>query len=363
MMDFHPRFTITPGISRALMRIEAVREAIEHLPISPAVLAALRQTARLHSTHYSTAIEGNRLTLEEVSAVLEKRVRLAGRVRDEREVLGYFAAMEQMEKWAAEKNAVTEEQIQVLHALVMAGGRSTAKPSPYRGGQNVIRDSIHNAIVYLPPEAHDVPALMRDLMHWLQAPETLALPAPIRAGVAHYQFATIHPYYDGNGRTGRLLTTLLLHISRYDLKGIYALEEYYARDLARYYAALAIGPSHNYYMGRAKSDITPWVDYFCAGLAKSCEDVRRRAEEAARAGETDHSAAMRTLDPRQRKALELFRASEQITSGDVQALFGVSQRTARNILTGWAAREFVMVANASKKGRRYVLAARYAPLL
>ena len=64
---------------------------------------------------------------------------------------------------------------------------------------------------------------------------------PLKAGIAHYLHATVHPYYDGNGRTARLLTTLILHLGRHDLKGLYALEEYYARDLKAYYEALTVG--------------------------------------------------------------------------------------------------------------------------
>ena len=105
----------------------------------------------------------------------------------------------------------------------------------------------------------------------------------------------------------RLLTTLILHRGGYDLKGLYSLEEYYARDLSAYYGALAVGPSHNYYQGRAESDITAWVEYFCAGMAESFESVRRRAQEAADRGTKDDSAALRRLDPR-RRALELFAA-------------------------------------------------------
>ena len=68
-------------------------------------------------------------------------------------------------------------------------------------------------------------------------------------------------YYDGNGRTARLLTTFILHLGSYDLKGL-ALEEYYAQGLKDYYEALTVGPSYNYYMGRAEADITRWVSYF-----------------------------------------------------------------------------------------------------
>ena len=76
----------------------------------------------------------------------------------------------------------------------MAGGRKTAKPTPYRDGQNVIRDSRSRGIVYMPPEARDLPELMQELASWLKAPEQEGLPCPLRAGIAHYQFATIHPY-------------------------------------------------------------------------------------------------------------------------------------------------------------------------
>ena len=114
------------------------------------------------------------------------------------------------------------------------------KPTHYRDGQNVIRDSGSGDIVYLPPEAKDVPGLMRDLIVWINDELTASeLPVPFIAAIAHYQLATVHPYYDGNGRTARLLTNLVLHKSGYDLKGIYSLEEYYATDLQNYYKALA----------------------------------------------------------------------------------------------------------------------------
>ena len=244
-MPFKPKFTITPRIATRLMRIEAARQAIQHLPITPSVLASLHESSRLFSTHYSTMIEGNRLTQEQVARVIGKQEHFPGRERDEKEVLGYYAALAKAEQLAACTINVTEQHVQTLHALVMAGGASKVRPSAYRDGQNVIRDSRSRRIVYMPPEAKDVPTLMHELVAWINDSEVQALPWPIRAGIAHYQFATIHPYYDGNGRTARLLTTLILHLGGYDLKGLYSLEEYYARNLADYYEALTIGPSHN----------------------------------------------------------------------------------------------------------------------
>lgn len=137
------------------------------------------------------------------------------------------------------------------------------------------------------------------------------------------------------------------------------MEEYYARDLAAYYQALTVGPSHNYYSGRAESDITNWVEYFCRGVADSFQNVRTRAQEAAAAGDEDESSRLRRLDPRQRKALELFRRSDAITSRDVEILFSISQRAARNLLTAWVAGGFVIVLDPARKSRKYSLASQH----
>lgn len=362
-MKYEPQFSITSKIANALMRIEGAKQAVVHLPITPAVLATLRESARLFSTHYSTMIEGNRLTQAQVSQVIAKQEHFPGRERDEKEVLGYYAALEKAEQLSNAGKPITEPHVQMLHALVMAGGSSKAKPSRYRDGQNVIRDGRTRQIVYMPPEAKEVAPLMKGLLGWLTTTERQAVPCPIRAGIAHYQFATIHPYYDGNGRTARLLTSLVLHLGGYDLKGLYSLEEYYARSLGAYYEALTVGPSHNYYLGRAESDITKWVEYFCDGVAESFEKVRERAQEAAGAGAQDVSPLLRQLDPKQRRALNLFRRADAVTSRDVEKLFGTSQRTARNLLSDWVEKQFLIVTDPAKKSRKYALAKSFKELL
>lgn len=362
-MAFKPIFTISPKIANALMRIEAVKQSIQDLPITLSVLTTLRQSARLYSTHYSTMIEGNRLSQEEVTRVIDKHEHFRGRERDEKEVLGYFAALEKVEQIATSKSAIAEQQVQMLHALVMSGGSKKVKETPYRDGQNVIRDGRSREIVYLPPEAKDVSRLMKDLISWLKTSEKTGLPCPIRAGMAHYQFATIHPYYDGNGRTARLLTTLVLHLGGYDLKGLYSLEEYYALDLQAYYNALTVGDSHNYYMGRAEADVTKWIEYFCEGVVVSFENVKKRALEASGTGAKDHSHLLRKLDPRQRKALELFEINETITSRDVEKLLMISQRMARNLLNQWVQQGLLVVADPAKKSRKYQLAHSFKEIL
>jgi Fic family protein len=95
-------------------------------------------------------------------------------------------------------------------------------------------------LIYLPPEAKDVPDLMASLVQWANEAERSGLPAPLIAAMVHYQFVTIHPYYDGNGRTARLLATFILHKGGYGLGGFFSLEEHYARDLLGYYRALTV---------------------------------------------------------------------------------------------------------------------------
>jgi Fic family protein len=266
---------------------------------------------------------------------------------------------------AALDRPVTEQALKRLHAFVIGGSRTRVRPSEYRDGQNVIRDSRSNSIVYLPPEANDVPGLMAQLTQWLNTRRDPSheLPVPIKAAIAHYQYATIHPYYNGNGRTARLLTSLVLHLGGYGLKGLYALEEYYARDLAKYYAALTIGPSHNYYLGRAGADITPWIAYFLDGMAESFERVREQAGREAAVGARDESLLLRTLNARQRTALMLFRESSEIAAREIGKLFNYKPRSASLLCRRWVEEGFLVVADPAKRSRRYRLADKYEAIV
>jgi Fic family protein len=335
------------------MRIEAVKHAIEALPITPRVLASLRETARLFSTHYSTLIEGNLLTQEQVALVIRADRHFPGRERDQQEVRGYYAALDEVERLSKRRAPLTERAVQRLHALVMGTGKTGAKASPYRDGQNVIKENRTKRIVYMPPEAKDVPALMASLIAWLNANEEI--PVPLKAAIAHYQYATIHPYYDGNGRTARLLTTLILHLGGYGLKGLYALEEYYARDLKAYYDALTVGTSHNYYLGRAEADIAGWIAYFIDGVATSFEKVQAQATREASTGAADRSQVLRNLDSKQRKVLALFETSREVTAREIAGLFGFQQRAAAALCQRWVLAGFLVIADSSKRARKYRL--------
>ncbi len=353
-----PRYTLTPAIARALMDIEAARAVIEQTPLPPAAEAELRHRARIHSTHYSTRIEGNRLTLAEAEQVIEgKKAQFHGRERDVGEVKNYWNALLRVEEWAAKKIPLTEELIRRLHALIKEGAR--AKPTHYRDGQNVIRDSASGTIIYLPPEAKDVPHLMTALVEWVHQAEKEGLPVPLIAGLVHYQFVTIHPYYDGNGRTARLLATFILHRGGYGLNGFFSLEEHHARDLEGYYRSLSVHPHHNYYEGRAEADLTPWLEYFIMTLAGVFIAAKEETLRYAAQGMPAEPEELRRLDHRARTVLALFAKTERITASQVAAALGLSQRMVRLLLNGWVADGWLIIAETSRRKRSYELSAIY----
>jgi predicted HTH transcriptional regulator len=147
------------------------------------------------------------------------------------------------------------------------------------------------------------------------------------------------------------------------LKGLYSLEEYYARNLGAYYEAISIGESHNYYLGRAESDITKWVEYFIEGMAISFENVLKRMSEADVQGSFDQSALIRKLDPRQRRALQLFQEFETITSRQIGELFGFKPRTNAALCATWVKNGFLDIVDSSNRGRKYKLSKEYERLI
>ncbi len=356
--SWFPSFTLTPAIARGLMQIEAARALVEHTPLSPAAEFELRAHARVRAVHYSTFIEGNRLTMIQAkAAIVDAKMQIVGRERDVSEVRNYWNALLRVEEWAQKKKPFTEELIKRLHALVEVGPR--AKPTPYREGQNAIKNSSTGALIYLPPEAKDVPALMASLIAWAGEAERSGMPAPLIASLVHYQFVTIHPYYDGNGRTARLLATFILHKGGYGLNGFFSLEEHHAKDLQSYYRALTTHPHHNYYFGRDKADLTPWLEYFISNLAAVFEAVRLTAQKCAVEGIEEEPEDLRCLDHRARVVAGLFTLKETITTPQVAAELGLSQRMARYLLNDWVKDGWLEITNPSRRARSYNLSAKY----
>ena len=361
-MLWKPTYQLNSAIVRALMDIEAVKAVVEQMPLSPAVQAELRHKARVRSTHYSTRIEGNRLTLKEAEKVIAgEKANFHGRERDVSEVRNYWDALLKVEDWAAKKIEISEELICRLHALVEKGKR--AKPTPYRDGQNVIRDSASGGIVYLPPEAKDVTPLMAAMVRWVKSAQKDGIPPPVIAALLHYQFVTIHPYYDGNGRTARLLATFILQRDGYGLNGFFSLEEHHASDLDEYYQALTVHKHHNYYHGRAEADLTSWVEYFVKLLAKVYVQARDEAVRAGGEKVVAEASELRQLDRRARTVIALFAKQDRISVKEIAGGLGLSERMARVLAAGWVKDGWLEVLNESNRARVYGLTVKYKKLL
>ncbi len=260
-----------------------------------------------------------------------------------------------VEEWATQQKPLTEDLIRRLHALVEKGAR--AKPTSYRDGQNFIRDAASGAIVYLPPEAKDVPGIVMTLVTWVQQAQRENLPVPLIAALLHYQFLTIHPYYDGNGRTARLLATFILHRGGYGLNGFFSLEEHHARDLATYYRSLVTHAHHNYYEGRADADLTPWIEYFMHTLAGVFTAAQAEALHYATQGIVAEPEFVRQLNHRARTVLALFANYQQITVTQMASTLGIATRTARTLAQAWVDEGWLVVADRSNRKRTYALSA------
>lgn len=356
-MTFNPKYQITAQIIRDLARIEVVKQSFETKAISPQLLHSLRETSKISSVHYSTFIEGNRLTWSEVQNTL-KGNKLEKKERDEAEVKAYYNAWNKMEELALQNHPFNKELIEILHSLV----EGSKKKIPYREQPNAVLDRDTGRIIYLPPEYMEVPQMMKDLCEWVQ--KSKDLPIPLVASIVHYQFVTIHPYMDGNGRTARLLTSFIMRTNGYDLKGIYSLEEYYAKDLESYYNALQTHPHHNYYYGRHEADITSWIGYFIKGVAHSFDRVNNQAITQENKGfSTDKSPLIRELDIKQRKVLELFVEFKEITANQIAIKLGVSDQSARVLIRSWVNEGFIIPTNTSNKARKYTLSNKFEELI
>lgn len=189
-------------------------------------------------------------------------------------------------------------------------------PGKWRTVQNYIANSRTGDVIYTPPPPGQVPALMRELVEWLRAPQPIH--PVLVAGIAQFQFVHIHPFVDGNGRTSRLVSTLLLYRSGYDFKRLFTLSEFYDRDRAAFYEALQS-------VRRAQMDMTVWLEYFLTGLATQLQEVRTKGEQAMRA---DGLALEKGLNARQTTLVRAILDSGSLTLSQAEGLLpGVARRT------------------------------------
>ncbi len=263
MDEYIPQYKITSKIIRYLTSIEKAKEIVGSLHLPFDLELKFRKEALVKSTHYSTKIEGNALTMAQTKKLLEGQD-IVARERDKREVLNYYECLGFISQSAKLKMKVTEKFVREIHSINLNGILKGKLRGGYREAQNVIMNAATKRVVYMPPEMKDVGVLMKSLVSWINQEKEIH--PVIKAGITHYQFVTIHPFMDGNGRSARALATYLLYLENYDLKQFFSLEEFYSEDRAQYYQTLQSCQGNNYY-DHPNADITLWLEYFVGGVA------------------------------------------------------------------------------------------------
>jgi Fic family protein len=265
-----PRFTLTPAISHNLTRIEMARILVETVILPLQGYAMLHDRARVRSSHASSLIGGGSLTLEQVSTVIaDETVEIKGLENNVAEVRNYYKALQKAEEWSKMSLPLTETLISRFHRLAMTG--KSSRPTPLRKRKIAAKFSLIGEAIYLPPRPEDLPELIASLEIWTEDARSSELAVPVIAGLVHYQLATLHPFNNGNGAAACLCADFILQRDGYSLAGFLTPEEQYAEDLDSYYRALNLHENIDYYQGRADADLTSWLDYYIASMAKSCD--------------------------------------------------------------------------------------------
>ena len=260
---FSPKYIITDPLLANIKRINNLINELNDRRFPNIVLLELEKTAREVSTFASTSIEGNPLPLTEVKKILKSK---PVHIREsEREVLNYNQAFQYLNKILNKRQAklslalILKIQKQVTDGLLpkFESGRLRQQPV-------VVNNPRTRQVKFLPPDAKDVESLIFDLIGFVNTGRK-EIDALILAGLFHKQLVLIHPFMDGNGRTTRLATKVLLSEMGLDTFNLFSFENYYNRNVTKYFEN--VGEIGNYYdLVSYGIDFTPWLEYFTEGI-------------------------------------------------------------------------------------------------
>jgi len=259
---FQPLYTITDILLASIKKINTIVNELNNIRFPHVVLLELERSAREVSTYASTSIEGNPLPLTEVKKILKST---PSHIRDsEKEVLNYNQALQDLDQQLEEENLkltlslILKIQKQVIDGLLpdFESGRLREKPV-------VVNDPRTGQVIYLPPDAKDVQPLMDDLVKFVNNNRGKIDPL-ILAGIFHKQMVIIHPFMDGNGRTTRLATKVLLAEMGLNTFNLFSFENYYNKNVTKYFQT--VGEFGNYYDLFKKIDFTSFLEYITSGI-------------------------------------------------------------------------------------------------
>lgn len=321
---FAPKYQITNEILNKLAQIAEIKGIAEKSSLLPAREALLRKTAVIKMAHTSTSIEGNILNEYQVGKVVEGK-KVQAEADQVKEVKNYLSALKKVDKITENRKRFGRSDVLDIHRVVVSGLVEAKKAGHFRPGTvyivNIEPDG-KEEVAYTPPKAARVPSLVDELITWLNNPSDVH--PVIRAGLFHYQFVTIHPFTDGNGRVARLLTLLHLYQSGWDFKRALVLEDYYNRDRKKYYLNLQTAKS---YKAREGQDLTGWLKYFVEGFLVEAINLKEQVLMLSAIGGKEE--VPQVLDRDELNIVDFLTTVGQVTSTEVVDIIRVPKRTAQ----------------------------------
>jgi len=316
---YKPKFTITPKITNWIAQIEATKQKIDRSKILPVKEISLRHRAAVESAHSSTSIEGNPLNEKQVAAALAGKMNAWE--KSVIEVTNYKKAWDWIPKRSQKKAAITTADILKLHSFVASQLLPENKVGVFRPGPIYIVDIIEgeDVVRYTGPDISQVKNLLLELLDWVKKQKKVLHPV-LLAGIIHYEFVSIHPFSDGNGRVTRLLVKLLLDLLDYDFRGCLVLDTYYWQNANQYYQNLNQADN---YLDQRKADLTDWLTYFIEGFYLVSKDLERKISIAT----TNQNDETITLNDQEMQILDFTNRFGQINLSEALDILQVPERT------------------------------------
>jgi Fic family protein len=315
-----PNFELSYSLIKKLTDISSKESQLKLLPLATANKIEISYLANIDAVHFSTKLEGNLLTYDQVTDALIGNTKNITSKRDLREVINYSKARKMLFDKANRGAELNKALLLGTHQELMTEIVAGKLKGHYRQAQNVIRQLNSKEIVYLPPEASDVDELMEGLFDWTKKSILEEVPVYVVAAIFHYYFVTIHPFMDGNGRTARLLTNYILLRNGITVPEYATLEKQHENYRDEYYNQLRQLQAPTFYDISDTIDITPWINYWLDCLLKTYDEALERCES--------HPQHEIVLDYRLQKAVSLFKKHQILKASDYQALMGLGRTQA-----------------------------------
>mgnify|MGYP000996823307 FL=1 len=292
----------------------------------------------------SSRIEGTRTSIDE--AVLPEEQITPEKRDDWHEVNNYVEAVNYA---IAELHSLplSNRLLRQTHTILMRGVRGQHKqPGEFRISQNWIGGSSLADAAFIPPHHDNVPELMGDLEKFWHN-EAITLPHLIRVAISHYQFETIHPFLDGNGRIGRLLIPLYLVSNGLLAKPSLYLSDFFERNRGSYYDALT--------RVRTSGDLIHWVRFFLQGVAETSIKGRETFRKilALRTDAEQRILSLGKRTPNAHTALNLLYSRPIIAATHLEQALGVSTPTAQALIKDLVRLDILSEITGQKRARLY----------